>query len=337
MTPLRQTPRHRFSRRDLLAGLSVAVILIPQSMAYATLAGMPIHYGLYAGALPAIAAAFFASSPYLQTGPVATTSLLTFGALAPMAAAGSPEYIKLAALLALVVGCARMAVGLLRAGWLSYLMSRPMLTGFMSGAAILIVASQLPGALGSDAPALGVIGRAGWVLVHPGTWEVTSLILSAGTIVLVVGGRKIHPLMPGVLIAAVFGTLYSTLTGYAGPTVGRVPASLPPFSLNLPWRSMPSLVLPGIVIALVGFSEAASISRVFASEDRERWDANREFLSQGVANLASGFSGGFPVGGSFARSGVAHLAGASSRWTGLVSGVGVLVFLPFVSLLAALP
>jgi len=334
---LRPPPAHRFSRRDVVAGLSVAVILIPQSMAYADLAGMPSHYGLYAGALPSIAAAFLASSPFLQTGPVATTSLLTFGALVPMAAPGSGEYVKLAALLALVVGLVRVAVGLLRVGWLSYLMSRPLLTGFMSGAAILIVASQLPGAFGTGALGTGVLSSAAWVATHPRSWDGASFVLAAITVALIAGGRRYHPRFPGVLIAVVAGTLYSTLVGYAGPTVGDIPAGIPPFSLDLPWRRIPSLVLPGIVIALIGFAEAASISRVYASEDRERWDADREFLSQGAANLASAISGAFPVGGSFARSALARLTHASSRWTGFVSGVAVLAFLPFSGVLAGLP
>jgi SulP family sulfate permease len=334
---VRQPPEHRFSGRDVVAGLSVAVILIPQSMAYATLAGVPSHYGLYAGALPAIVAALFASSPYLQTGPVATTSLLTFGALVPIAPVGSPEYVKLAALLALVVGGVRVLVGALRIGWLSYLMSRPLLTGFMSGAAILIFASQLPAALGATDRGPGVLSAALAALSHPAAWDPAAVVLAAATVALIVGGRKLHPLFPGVLFAVVGGTLFSIAAGYEGVTVGAIPAGLPPFSLDLPWTRVPSLVLPGIVIALVGFSEAASISRTFASEDRERWNADREFLSQGAANLASGLSGGFPVGGSFARSALARVTHASSRWAGLVAGVGVLAFLPFSGVLSPLP
>jgi SulP family sulfate permease len=337
MKSMRQAPEHRFSAWDVLAGVSVALVLIPQATAYAELAGLPPHYGLYAAALPSMAAALFASSPYLQTGPVAMTALLTFGTLAPLADPRSPEFIALAALLALVVGVARLFVGLLKGGWLSYLMSRPMLTGFMSGASVLIVASQLPGALGSDAPDGGVVGRAVWALANPGSWQGPAMGLSALTVVVIVGGKRIHALVPGVLIAAVGGLVYSALSGYQGPVIGPVPEGLPPFSLDLPWGRTPTLVLPAVIIALVGFSEAASISRVFASEDRERWDPDREFLSQGLANLASGISGGFPIGGSFSRSSVARLSGARSRWTGLVSGFVVLLFLPFSGLLALLP
>jgi len=335
--PLRADPAHRFTIRDIVAGISVALVAIPQGMAYAELAGLPSHHGLYAVALPLVAAAFFASSPYLQTGPVATTALLTFGALVPLAEPGSADFVALAALLAVVVGSARMLVGLLRAGWVSYLLSRPVLEGFMSGAAILIVSSQLPGALGVDAPEGGVMSRAFWTLTHPGAWNLTSFVLAAGTVVAILGARRVHKRIPGVLVAVGGALLFSKLAGYQGTVIGEIQAGLPPLTLDLPWARLPTLILPGVVIALVGFSEAASISRAFASESRERWDADREFLSQGVANVVAGFSGGFPVGGSFARSGLNRIAGATSRWSGLVTGVAVLAFLPFADVLAALP
>ena len=164
---MKSTPPSRLSGSDVIAGLSVALVLIPQSMAYAELAGLPPHHGLYAAGLPLIAAAFLASSPYLQTGPVALTGLLTLGALLPLAPSGTAEYARLAALLALVVGVARLLVGMLKAGWVVYLMSHSMMTGFLSAAAILIVSSQVPGALGGVAPLqLGVLPRAWYCLLY---------------------------------------------------------------------------------------------------------------------------------------------------------------------------
>ena len=328
----------RFSFHDVIAGVSVALLLIPQSMAYAELAGLPPHVGLYAGALPPVAAAFAASSPYLQTGPVALTALLTLGALMPLAPTGTPEYVALAILLALIVGVTRVLVGIFRAGGVAYLMSQPVLMGFTSGAAILILSSQLPGAFGvTNAPEAGVLQTAAWALAHPGSWEVAAMVLAAATVAVTLGARKIHPLIPGVLVATVGGILYSLVAGYAGPTVGEVPRGFPTPTLDLPWTMLPVLVVPGIVIALVGFAEAASISRSFAAEDREPWDPHKEFVGQGLANLASGLSGGFPVGGSFSRSSVNRLAGARSRWSGAVTGVVVLGFLPFAFILAPLP
>ncbi|MBT8477976.1 MAG: sodium-independent anion transporter, partial [Gemmatimonadetes bacterium] len=326
-----------FSTRDIVAGISVALVLVPQSMAYADLAGLPAHYGLYAAALPPIVAAFFASSPYLQTGPVALTSLLTLGALSVLATPGSQTYIALAALLALVVGVARIIVGVVKEGRISYLMSRPVLQGFTIAAALLIVGSQLPGALGVSPPIEGVIPRAWWALSHPGDWEAASVVLAVMTGLLILGGRRIHPLVPGVLVATLIGIGFSVLTGYSGPIVGAVPAGLPPLPRDVPWSQLPLLLIPGGVIALVGFAEAASISRTFAVMDRRPWDPNREFISQGVANVAAALSSGFPVGGSFSRSSLNHLAGARSRWSGAVTGLAVLLFLPLAGILAPLP
>lgn len=329
----------RFSFHDVIAGASVALVLIPQAMAYADLAGLPAHYGLYAAGLPLVAAAFFASSPYLQTGPGALTALMTLGALAPLASVGSAEYIGLAALLAIVVGLFRVLVGVLRAGSVAYMMSQPVLMGFMAGAAILILASQVPAAVGvsAAAPDGGVLQRAAWAFGHVADWEPAAVIMTAATVLVISGTRRLHPLIPGVLVATAGALAYSILTGYQGAVVGTVPAGLPSLSLRQPWGSFHLLIIPGLVIAVVGFAEASSIARTFAAQDRARWDPNREFLSQGMANLVSGISGGFPVGGSFSRSSINRLAGARTRWSGAVTGVLVLAFLPFASFLSPLP
>ena len=335
---MRADPPNRIARSDVLAGVTVALMVIPQSMAYAELAGLPAQQGLYAAAFPLIAAAFFASSPYLQTGPVALTGLLTFGALLPLAPVGTAEYAALAALLALVVGVARLLVGLLKAGWLVYLMSHSMMTGFLSAAAILILSSQLPGALGTDVPAgTGGLQAAWWALSRPGSWEMAAVGLSGLTVVAIVVAARIHLRVPGVLLAVSGGLIFSTVTDYTGPTIGTIPNGLPPFSVDLPWSHLPSLIVPGIVISVIGFAEGVSIARVFASQDRQRWDANREFLSKGIANIVAAFSGGLPVGGSLSRTSLNRLAGARSRWSGLVTGVTVLCFLPFASVLSPLP
>ena len=327
----------RLSLRDVMAGASVALVLIPQAVAYAELAGLPGSAGLYAAAHAPIAAAFFASSPYLQTGPVALTALLTLGALVPLAEPGTARYLGLAALLAMVVGLVRLAIGLSKAGWISYLMSQPMLVGFTTGAAVLIIGAQFPGALGVRPPVSGFPEGPIWTLSNPGSWELASVVLAASTVVIILGARRIHRLVPGVLIATVGGLAFSLLTEYDGPVMGAIDVGLPTLSLSLPWTALPALTLSGAVIALVGFAEAASIGRTFATLERQDWDPSREFVSQGVANLAAGLGGGLPVGGSFARSSLTHLAGARSRWAGAVTGLVVLAFLPFASVLSALP
>jgi SulP family sulfate permease len=332
-----EVSRRRPTPGDLIAGTSVALILIPQSLAYAQLAGMPAYRGLYAAALPPIAAALVASSPYLQTGPVALTSLLAFGVLSALATPGSDEYVRLGILLALVVGVARLAVGLLRAGVIAYLISRPLLLGFMPAAAVLIVASQLPAALGASPAGDGILERAGWTIVHPESWNTASLALTAMVLALMIGGRFVHKLFPSVLLAVVLGIAHSSLSDYEGATVGPIPEDLPPLSVDLPWGELPSLVVSGVVIALVGFIEPSSIARTFAAQERQPWDANREFSGQGAANVAAAFSGGFPVGGSFSRSALNRETGAKTRWSGAITGAAVLVFLPVAGFLSSLP
>ncbi len=323
--------------RDVLAGIGVALVLIPQSLAYAELAGLPAHRGLYVAAFAPVAASFLASSPWLQTGPVALTSLLTLGALLPLASPGTSEFVALAALLALVVGAARAVIGLFRLGWMAFLLSQPVLMGFTAAAGLLIIGAQLPGALGAQPPGEGVGSRVLWTLLHPEAWEWAAGGISLVTVGLMVGARRIHPAIPGVLLASMVGWTFSVLTDYGGPRIGDVPVGLSVVSLSLPWTQLPALLVPGIVIAMVGFAEAASVSQTYATRERMPWDPNREFLSQGVANLTAGVVGGFPVGGSFSRSSLAYVTGARSRWAGLVTGITVLLFLPFASVLAPLP
>ena len=322
---------------DLLAGISVALLLIPQSMAYAELAGLPPEIGLFASALPPIFAAFVASSPYLQTGPVALTSLLTLGALNGLADSGTKHYVELAALLALIVGISRLIFGFLRIGNIVYLMNAPVVTGFTSAAVILIIASQIPKTIGNEIDVNGTLNRAYRSLTDFENWEIESLLISGVTIFLVIAGKYIHKLFPGALFVLVGGSMYSHLSDYKGPVVGEIPTGVPNLGFGLPWGSIDELLLSGIVIALIGFAEPASISRIFASQENQRWSANREFVSQGLANVASAFSGALPVGGSFSRSSLNKLSGAQSKWSGLVTGVVVCLFLPFANILDRLP
>jgi SulP family sulfate permease len=330
-------PTTRPAVGDLVAGITVALVLIPQALAYAELAGLPPQHGLYAAAIPLLVAAPLASSPYLQTGPVALTAVLTFGALSAVAEPRSEHYVELALLLALVVGVVRLAIGLGRAGVVAYLLSRPMLIGFIPAAAVFIVLTQLPAAFGAAAPAGSVLEQAAWTVAHPGAWSATALLIAALAAGATLAGRRVHPLVPGVLLAVVAATVWSNATGYAGERVGDIDVGMPPISLGLPWGDVLGLLIPGAIIAFVGFAEPAAIARSFAAQDRLAWDANREFVSQGAANVASGLSGGFPIGGSFSRSALNRAAGARSAWSGAVTGIVVLAMLPVVFLLADLP
>jgi sulfate permease, SulP family len=327
----------RLQPQDVVAGVSFAVVLVPQSLAYAQLAGFPAYRGLFAAAIPPLVAAPLASSPYLQPGPTAITALLTYGALSPLAPLGSARYVELGLLLALLVGVIRVAVGLLRAGVLAYLMSQPLLTGFVPAAAILIVASQLPVALGARTHGENELFRAGWALAHPGSWQAAAIVVAVLVSVFLLAARRIHPLFPGVLLALVAALAYGKFGGYGGAQLGAVDAGLPPLTTSLPFDELPRLVIPALVIALLGFAEASSIARTYAAQERKRWDADREFVSQGVANIAAGAFGGFPVGASFSRSALNRLSGAKTNMSGLVTGLAVCAFLPLGFLLKPLP
>lgn len=327
----------RPSTGDVVAGLSVALVAIPQSLAYAELAGLPAHIGLFASALPPLLAAAFVSSRFLQTGPVALTSLLTFGALSGLAVAESPEYVALAGLLAILVGALRLLFGLVRLGRVAYLLSEPVLTGFTTGAAILILSSQLPRVFDLDPEGNNVLGRAATAVTSPADWNWSAVGFAAATAAIIIGGRRIHRLFPGVLVAVVAGVLLSSFVGYSGSTVGELEGGFVSLGFDFPWGSAGQLFVPALAIALVGFAEPASIARTFAAEEREAWDANREMVSQGVANLAAGVSGAFPVGGSFSRSSLNRLAGATSPWSGAITGALVLLALPLTPLLKNLP
>ena len=322
---------------DLVAGISVALVALPQSLAYAEIAGMPPQYGLFASALPPILAAFFVSSRYLQTGPVALTALLTFGALEPLAETESSSYIALAALLALLVGAFRVLLGVIRLGGVAYLLSDPVLTGFTTGAAILITSSQLPKVFDAPTDDEGVLADAWQAISSPGDWQWPAIGFAVLTLVLMFGGRRLHALFPGVLVAVVLGVVISAATGYSGSTVGELDGGFISLTADFPWDQTGDLILPAMVIALVGFAEPSSIARTFAAQEREPWDANQEMVSQGVANIAAAVSGAFPVGGSFSRSSLNKLAGARTAWAGAITGSFVLLALPLTPLLEDLP
>ncbi|MPY81289.1 MAG: sodium-independent anion transporter, partial [Actinophytocola sp.] len=238
------------TRGDVVAGVSVALVLIPQALAYADLAGVPPVHGLYAAAAAPIAAALAGSSPYLQTGPVALTSLLTFGALAPLAQAGTDRFASYAALLALLVGVARLALGLLRWGAVAYLMSLPVVTGFTAAAAILIVASQVPGMVGADSAALNPVVAAGEAVARPDAWSPAAILIGLVTIGIVVLGRRISAVFPWMLLATIAGLLLSSAGVVQVAGIGDIPAGLPAISLYLPWHAAPELALPALVIAV---------------------------------------------------------------------------------------
>jgi sulfate permease, SulP family len=323
-------------RGDVLAGVSVALVLVPQALAYAKIAGVDPVHGLYAAVAAPIAGALVGSSPYLQTGPVAVTSLLTFGALSSLGDPFSARFALLAGLLAILVGLMRLAIGLAGAGPIAYLMSQPVVVSFTSAAAVLIISSQVPALLGMEPGTGNPFTVAVQALSRPDDWVVADVLLGIGAMAVMLGGRRLSPLFPGALVAVVAATAWSWVTDYDGHVVGDIRAALT-LETDLPWGDIPALLLPALVIAVVGFAEPSAIARKYAAEDRTYWDSNREFMGQGLANVASGVASGYPVGGSFSRTALNKLGGARTRWSGAVTGLTVAAVLPFSFVLAPLP
>ncbi len=330
-------------KADLVAGITVSLVAIPQSLAYAQLAGVPPYYGLYAALIPTVVGALFGSSNQLSTGPVAMTSLLTAASIAPLAAHGSESFYSYAILLALLSGVFQIAFGILRIGVLLNFLSNPVLMGFINAAALIIGLSQLPTLLGIPAAQsqhfLLDITR---VLLHIDTAHALSLGLGLAAIILLLGFKKYAPKLPGVLITVACLTWISYEIDYAnlgGRVVGVVPQGLPTLSLPpLDWQATVALMPASFVIALISFMEAMSSCKVIAIKTRQPWDENKELIGQGLAKVAAAFSQSMPVSGSFSRSALNIASDARTPLSSVISAIFVLfTLLFFTSLLYHLP
>jgi SulP family sulfate permease len=316
-------------RADIIAGITVALVLVPQSMAYAQLAGLPAYYGLYASFLPGIVAALFGSSRQLATGPVAVVSLMTASALEPIAGANQELYIAYAIMLALMVGIFQLALGLLRLGVLVNFLSHPVVVGFTNAAAIIIGTSQLGKLFGVSVEAADHTYETVFntlVEAARNTHMETLLmaILALGIMILL---NRFLPKVPNVLTAVAVTTLLSWQIGFeemGGKVVGAIPAGLPPLSLpTIDFQVMTQLLTVAVVISIIGFMEAISIAKAMATRTRQRLDANQELVGQGLGNIVSSLSGGYAVSGSFSRSAVNISSGAITGFSAVVTGIVV--------------
>jgi SulP family sulfate permease len=325
---MRRYDRHLL-KADLFAGLTVAVVALPQSMAYAIIAGLPVQYGLYASIIPTIVGCLWGSSAQLITGPTTTVSLVVFSAISGMAEPGSPSYIELTFLLAAMAGIIRIAMGVARLGVLLNFISHSVLLGFTSGAAVLIVFKQLPGLLGIHVEKGGSFVRSLLELMgHLDQFHPLTFVLGLIVIAIVLGVNRWRPDWPGTLIAMVFvGTILTlfNLDGRGVRVVGAISGSLPPFQLP-PWglwRRIGTLAPAALAITILGLTEAISISQAIADQTRQRLNVNREFIGQGLANLSAAFFSGYPCSGSFTRSAVNFRSGGKTPMSGIISGLAV--------------
>jgi SulP family sulfate permease len=321
---------------DILAGLTVALVLVPQSMAYAQLAGLPAYYGLYASFLPPMVAAIFGCSRQLATGPVAVVSLMTAAALEPIATVNPEGFLVYATLLAILVGLFQVSLGLLRLGVLVDFLSHPVVVGFTNAGAIIIATSQLNKLFGVDVEKAERHYETVYHTIRAAAEHMhwPTFMMSVFSIALMVGLKRWRPALPGVLIAVVVTILISRYSGYAaagGAVVGDIPRGLP--SIAFPQISLDAifqLATSAVVIALIGFMEAISIAKAIAARTRQRLDVNQELVGQGLSNIVSGLFNGYAVSGSFSRSAVNMDAGARTGFSSIVTGgiVGItLLFL----------
>lgn len=329
---------------DLFAAFIVTVMLVPQSLAYAMLAGLPPVIGLYASILPLIAYALFGTSRTLAVGPVAVVSLMTAAAAAPLAPAGSVAYVTIAITLAFLSGLVLLAMSLFRLGFLANFLSHPVISGFISASGVLIAASQLKHILGirADGDTLPRI----LLEIFRGLGEVnlSTLAIGLSTTIFLFWSRRslkillqnfgfnrrlIDLLVKAAPLAAIILSILSVFVfqlDQAGVRiVGEIPAGLPPFALPAFKVSLWLELLPAaILISLVGFVESVSVAQTLAAKRRQRIDANQELVALGAANIASALSGGYPVTGGFARSIVNFDAGATTPLAGAATAIGIL-------------
>ena len=332
------------TRADLIAGITGALIVLPQGVAFATIAGMPPEYGLYAAMLPAIIAALFGSSWHLVSGPTTAISIAVFAAMSPFAEPGSPQFISMVLTLTFLTGLFQLILGMARMGVLINFISHTVVIGFTAGAALLIAASQVKNFFGID-----IARGAPFHVVIEQTFaqigNINPYVTAVGMLTLLVGiaAKKLMPKLPYMIVAMVVGSVLAYLiTNRFGlevthiKTVGALPASLPPLSMpDFSYETLNKVMFPALIVTMLALTEAVSISRAIAVKSEQRIDGNQEFIGQGLSNLAGSFFSSYASCGSFNRSGVNYSAGAQTPLATVYASVVLLLVLLLVAPLAS--
>lgn len=320
---------------DLSAGITVGIMLIPQGMAYALIAGLPPQYGLYAALVPLVIYAFMGTSRHLSVGPVALVALLIASAVSPLAETPE-EYISLSILLALMVGIIQLIFGLLRMGFLVNLLSHPVLSGFISAAAIIIGLSQLHHLLGVDSVTGGLHDIIIGISYQFSSANLLTVIIGLGAIGLIVFFKKKIPALPGPVVAVMGGILLIFATGLDNrgvAIVGEISKGLPAFQLpTLSWSSISALLPMALAIALVAYMEAIAVAKALQQKAKNyELDANQELIAIGSANIGGAFFQAFPTTGSFSRSAVNFDSKGQSGVSSIISALTVALTLLFLT------
>jgi sulfate permease, SulP family len=329
-------------RGDLTAGLTVAVMLVPQGMAYAMLAGLPPVVGLYASTVPLLVYALVGSSRQLAVGPVAIVSLLTLSGVSALAEPGSAEYVGLAAVLALMSGVLMLALGVVRAGFITNFLSHAVISGFTSAAAIVIGLSQLRQLLGIRLAAESVPGLVWEAARRLGEANPYTVALGLGSIAALVAARRLAPRFPAPLLVVAVTTLlaYAFRLDLRGVgIVGDVPGGLPALVLpGVGTATLLALLPAALTISFVGYMESVAVAKSIAAREKYRIDPDRGLRGLGLANIAGAIFSGYPVTGGFSRSAVNYQAGARTGLASIITALLVVVtLLAFTSLFRFLP
>lgn len=327
-------------RADIIAGLTGAVIVLPQGVAFAMIAGMPPEYGLYTAIIPPIVAALFGSSFHLISGPTTAISIVVFTTISPLAQAGSEQFITLVLTLTLIAGVFQLAFGLARMGTLVNFVSHTVVVGFTAGAAILIATSQLKHFFGVDV-ARGESFAHTWISLIGEMPNSNPYVISVALITLIsaIVFKKLIPRWPNMLMAMVIGALLTAVLGaeeHSIALVGELPGQLPPLSMpDFSFATLKQLAPGAFAIALLGLVEAVSIARSVAAKSQQRIDGNQEFIGQGLANISGAFFSSYASSGSFTRTGVNYEAGARTPLAAIAAALSLALILLLVAPLTA--
>ena len=336
-------------RADAMAAVTGAIVVLPQGVAFATIAGMPPEYGLYAAMIPAVIAALFGSSRQLVSGPTTAASIVLFSSLSVLADPGSADYVAYALTLTFMVGVIELAMGIARLGALVNFISHSVIVGFTAGAAVLIAASQLGNFFGVDMPrGLHLAEKLFYFGEHIGDVHPYATTVGLATLFAGIFFRRRIPRVPYMIAAMVVGSIVSLLISHflyvGGPApgihvVGALPATLPPLSSpDLNFGMIKELAPAALAVTLFALTEAISISRSLAARSGELVDSNQEFIGQGLSNIFGSFFSSYVATGSFNRSGVNYAAGAKTPMAAIIAGLLLMIIVLFVApLLAHLP
>lgn len=340
--------RHRVNRvslkLDLLAGLTGAVVVLPQGVAFATIAGMPPEYGLYAGMVPAVIAALFGSSWHLVSGPTTAASIVLFSSLSVLAEPGSAQYVALALTLTFMVGVIELVLGMARMGTLVNFISHSVVVGFTAGAALLIASKQLKNFFGVDIPRGGHLPEvlhAFWEQIPQINYYVTTVAMM--TLVSGILIKRWKPRSPYMIIAMIFGSLvaliFNLLVGIEVTqihSVGALPQQLPPLSApDFSLDTIKHLAPAVLAVTLFALTEAVSIARSLGARTGQLIDGNQEFIGQGLSNIVGSFFSGYVATGSFNRSGLNYQSGAETPLAAVFAGLLLIVIVVLVAPLTA--